>query len=82
MKPVHAVGMAARQRMMTIGRRAPYLSHKGPRRNRIKTVPHVLAIDVVQTSDLLNLSESEISGSRGLMENQTKNDTKTLHQAQ
>lgn len=46
-KPVRAVGIALRNRIMPIGIRGPNLSTNGPRRKRMKIVPvteHMVAV--------------------------------------
>jgi hypothetical protein len=78
-KPVHAVGIEAAQRMTAIRTRAPYLSQAGPRRNRMKMVPATLKIEEVQSCFLSRPRSFLISVRSGAIENQMKNAMKNPH---
>lgn len=74
--PVIAVGIEAMQRTAANKTRDPYLSHKGPRTNRIAIVPPTPTIDDVQISFFVSPRLCLISGSNGETANQMKNATK------
>ncbi len=68
-KPVSAVGTALMKRIIPIGIRGPYLSHKGPSRNRIKIVPDTAVIEEVHISSLLIFNVFSTSFRSGDIEN-------------
>lgn len=82
MRPIHAVGMDAAQRIIRYRILAPYLSHSGPNRNRTKMVLPTPAIDDVQMSRLVKSRSVWICGRRGPIANQMKNATKNANQVQ
>ena len=71
-KPVKAQGMDAKQRMMLMGIRAPYLSQSGPLTNRRKMVPATEQMLDVQICFLDRPRVSFTSGNSGAMANQMK----------
>lgn len=68
-KPVSAVGTALMKRIIPIGILGPYLSHKGPNRNRIKMVPDTAVIEEVHISCLLISNVFSTSFRSGDIEN-------------
>jgi hypothetical protein len=80
--PVQAVGIDDKQRTIENKTLAPYLSHSGPKRNRMKMVPVTPAIDELHISSFVNFNVCCISGRRGEAANQLKYAMKKLHHAQ
>lgn len=80
--PVRAVGIDAEHRTIKYRILAPYLSHKGPRRNLTAIVDPTPTMEEVQICCLVRFKSAWISGSRGVMANQTKKAQKKLHQQQ
>jgi hypothetical protein len=68
-KPVRAVGIALRNRMMPIGNRGPNLSTNGPRRKRIKIVPVTEQMVAVQSCSVVRSNVVWISCWSGEMAN-------------
>lgn len=68
-RPVIAVGMALHKRMIPIGIRGPYLSQKGPNRNRMTIVPVTADIEDDQISSLVRPRVSCTSARSGEIEN-------------
>mmetsp|Transcript_13031 Transcript_13031/g.17463 ORF Transcript_13031/g.17463 Transcript_13031/m.17463 type:complete len:211 (+) Transcript_13031:1011-1643(+) len=81
-RPVNAVGIDAKHRMTVKRIRGPYLSHAGPRTNRMKMVPPTPAIEDVQICCLVKSSVSLISDRSGAIANQMKKAMKKDHQEQ
>jgi hypothetical protein len=81
-KPVHAVGMDAKQRRQAIGIRGPHLSQAGPNAKRMKMVPPTPTMEDVQISWLVNPKVVRISERRGVIANQMKKAMKNPHQEQ
>mmetsp|Transcript_5310 Transcript_5310/g.6202 ORF Transcript_5310/g.6202 Transcript_5310/m.6202 type:complete len:204 (-) Transcript_5310:56-667(-) len=71
-RPIIAAGMDASMRTVPIRIRAPNLSHRGPRRNRIIAVPATDVIFEVQISLLLIPRVSCTSGRSGAIANQMR----------
>ena len=81
-KPVKAHGMDANIRMIPIGIRAPYLSHRGPLTNRRKIVPATEQMLDVHICCLVRPSVSLTSGRSGAIANQMKNAIKKQNHEQ
>mmetsp|Transcript_11194 Transcript_11194/g.16785 ORF Transcript_11194/g.16785 Transcript_11194/m.16785 type:complete len:181 (+) Transcript_11194:1101-1643(+) len=79
---VSAVGIEAAHRTIAIIKRAPYLSHNGPREKRITTVPATLKMLDIHIWLLVSSRVFFISGNSGGMANQMKKAMKKLHQEQ
>ena len=75
-------GMAAKHKIAAMGIRAPYLSHAGPKINRMAIVPATLVMLEVQISFFVNSSVIRICDSSGGIANQIKKAIKNPHQEQ
>ena len=82
MKPVHAVGMEAKQRTEPNSTLAPYLSHMGPKSKRTKIVPPTPTMEDVQISFFVSSKDFWISPRRGVIANQIMNAMKKAHHEQ
>jgi hypothetical protein len=70
--PRQAAGMLKMQSKVATRIREPCASHKGPTMSRAAIVEPTPAMFEVQMSCLVSLRSSEMYGSSGTMENQTK----------